>query len=440
MTLLTTFPTVTDDDGTGTTGTPFSNAYNAAVKAAVEAVVHSATNPTVTPEDIIDEMVLARGSMGTLAARLTVSLEDNGALKSQASLVTVSQVKAVVGQPNIAKNPGLLLWSNGDALAPDHFTLSGTGATIARLVTASNLLTGKYALRLTYGSAEVKLTQSVISSLSDIRALRGKYAHVLTRCVAAASNRASLIVDDGVTTTRGGATGNASYHTGGGTEELIWASHPISGSATKLDFYYSVTSGTGDFGAPTVVISDSAIPPSEWVGSVDALGEQHTFGATHKFRAGSSDAAAVMSGRFYTDTTQRANAGTGEDNLSSVSLPANLMDANGKVIRVTVWGSFAANANNKTLKVKLGSTNLFTVGPSAWDNVSWRLTCDIIRTGAAAQYAIDQLVMASTTYQSEVTGDAGTENFATALTLKTTGEATSTGDVTQDGFIVEVIG
>lgn len=70
----------TDDTGDGVSGTIWNRAYEVAYKAAIDALIHSATNPTVTPEDIIDEVVVARGSLGNLNARISGSLKANGDL------------------------------------------------------------------------------------------------------------------------------------------------------------------------------------------------------------------------------------------------------------------------------------------------------------------------------------------------------------------------
>jgi hypothetical protein len=75
------WPAIIDDDGSLTTGTPvnLTNVWNP-IKAAINNQVKSTDNPLSTPADAIDELVLARGSMGTLALRLAVSLNADGTL------------------------------------------------------------------------------------------------------------------------------------------------------------------------------------------------------------------------------------------------------------------------------------------------------------------------------------------------------------------------
>ena len=59
-----------DDPGSGTAGTVFDAAKMALLKASIELLIHSTTNPSITPEDIIDEVKTARGASANLNARL----------------------------------------------------------------------------------------------------------------------------------------------------------------------------------------------------------------------------------------------------------------------------------------------------------------------------------------------------------------------------------
>ena len=74
MALLSGWPTLADDTGAGQDGTVLAKARFDEIKASVEDQVHSSTNPTIKPNATIDEVVTARGSMGSLDARLDVAL------------------------------------------------------------------------------------------------------------------------------------------------------------------------------------------------------------------------------------------------------------------------------------------------------------------------------------------------------------------------------
>lgn len=70
----------TDDTGDGVSGTIWNRAYEVAYKAAIDALIHSATNPTITPVNVIDEVKTARGSLGNLNARISGTIKANGDL------------------------------------------------------------------------------------------------------------------------------------------------------------------------------------------------------------------------------------------------------------------------------------------------------------------------------------------------------------------------
>jgi hypothetical protein len=128
---LSNWPTIVDDDGSLTLGTVFAKAVTDAIRASIEADMFSAVNPAVTAENAIDEVVTARGSKASLDARLDVALNEDGTLKTQASLVTQADAASVTGR-NMVINDNFLIWAAGDAAAPTGWTLSGTGAAAAR--------------------------------------------------------------------------------------------------------------------------------------------------------------------------------------------------------------------------------------------------------------------------------------------------------------------
>lgn len=271
MALLTTWPAFTDDSGTKEDGTPIAQATlgvgsgGATMKASIEALIHSATNPTISPADAIDEQVTARGSKATLDERLDVVLNEDGTLKSQASLQTVETTRTMIGARNLFPDSLCKLWPDGDAAAPWGWTLSGAGAAVARAGTGlsdtQTLRNSAMCIKLTRAGADAKVTRVLISSTKFKAGLRNRVITVGCAALAPLANQASIVVDDGVTTTRGGLTGNATYHSGGGTEEWLYLTHTISGSATKLDIYVEVANSDGAayFGALVAAFSDVAV-------------------------------------------------------------------------------------------------------------------------------------------------------------------------------------
>ena len=151
-----------------------------------------------------------------------------------------------------------------------------------------------------------------------------------------------------------------------------------------------------------------------------------------------SDRKYSLGGALTSNTTDVGNVGSGEDNLMAYTLEKNSLIEVGDMVEVTAFGTQAANANNKTIKLYLGATELFDTGAVASSAKDWELTCKIIRTGPATQDCITTfngdtvLVTQTTTYI------AGTEDLTTALIIKCTGEATANNDIIQKGLFIKL--
>jgi|TARA_R100000093_G_C1945501_1_gene74281 hypothetical protein len=137
-----------------------------------------------------------------------------------------------------------------------------------------------------------------------------------------------------------------------------------------------------------------------------------------------------------TDTTQTGNVGTGEDNLIAYSLPAETLGANGDYLEITAFGTVAANANNKTLKLYFGSSLIYSTGAVAFNGSSWHLKATIIRTAAATQKCIISVDSDDATPMDPATYNTATESLSGSVTIKCTGEATSNDDIVQEALII----
>jgi hypothetical protein len=118
-------------------------------------------------------------------------------------------------------------------------------------------------MKVTNSGATAKLTKAIILAADFDAGFYGKTVTVAVRCKTDKASAASLVIDDGATTTRGGSTGNGTYHDGDGTEKWIYATHTISGIATKLDVYVEMAvAGSTYFGAYMLV--QGSVVPTVW--------------------------------------------------------------------------------------------------------------------------------------------------------------------------------
>lgn len=465
---------MSDDSGTFTDGTEVDKAFVDQVYDQIDDQVHSSTNPTIKPKATTDEVVAARGSKATLDARLDVSLEEDGTLKTQAGLISAAQYQAALGSRNVALNGDLDDWSSGGAAAPDDWTL--TTVTIARtgvaMVDTFQFGTGLngFAAKLTRAGADGSLKQVVISAanIANFANVKGQKFGASMKAKTSLANACRLVIDDGVTTTA------SSFHTGGNTEEHLSALHTISLSATKLEVYVEITGGNGDSYVGGFNFTFASLAPADWqplskeapasttrqglvttgtqsfagnktfTGNVDVQGD-----LTFDIGAGTEEG--YPSSVLHVDVTTVGNVGGGEDDLMSYTMPANTLSRNGMGIRITARGVIAGADANRTVRLKIGGTTISF--NAAMDNAvstgytKWWIDATIIRVGAASQVYVEAggQSFAGTWATGNDPGHKlnGTLTFdeTAACIIKVTGESAGAvnNDITQTLFLIEAL-
>ena len=160
-------------------------------------------------------------------------------------------------------------------------------------------------------------------------------------------------------------------------------------------------------------------------------------GSILSFQMGTGTGQAQASGRANINTTAVGNVGTGEDDLITYSLPANSLSTDGQLVKITAWGSVAANGNTKTIRLDFGATTIRQIGPSAISGLDWIISGLVIRTGATTQDAMATEFIDTATQDTTITTPA--ETLSGAVIIKVTGEATSDNDIVQEGMLVEYL-
>lgn len=154
---------------------------------------------------------------------------------------------------------------------------------------------------------------------------------------------------------------------------------------------------------------------------------------------GGSETPAAVSTVLHVSTTQTATgADTTETDLWTYSLPANTLNANGKGVRVTVFGTYAANGNTKTGKLYFGSTVVSTHSGTT-NNATWWHAATILRTSATAQIAFNDARIGASNITQAKTEPA--ETLSGAVTIKFTGTngSANANDIVFLGAIVETL-
>lgn len=166
---------------------------------------------------------------------------------------------------------------------------------------------------------------------------------------------------------------------------------------TALDF---VTAGTASASLPVVLDANTAVS-----GLKMPLGTASTSQSLPVLTANVQNTA-VTSG-----TTQNT-----EYVLQTFDLPANALSAVGKSVRITAYGTLAANANAKTLKLYFGSQVISTATGMTGSGDSFEFTGVVTKTGSNTQNFVGKLL--SGTAVVNITASTATQTDTSAITIK----------------------
>lgn len=242
-----------------------------------------------------------------------------------------------------------------------------------------------------------------------------------------------------------------------GSIRIIGSMTGFAGLATGSSYYVSATAGAITSTPPTnsrfVGVADSTTtlvlapnpddPPSASAtvaGLVDLTTQTLGQGAK-SVQAGGSTGTAQLGGILNTQTATAANCGTSETDIFTYTLPASVLNANGRGVRVITWGTTSANANNKQLRLYFGGTVISDSAAAAYNAQNWKFTADVMRTGSNTQTSSTHLTLAQAgTGNIEWQQDTNlTKTDTGTLIIKLTGDCPSNAtDVTAKGWRVEL--
>jgi hypothetical protein len=171
--------------------------------------------------------------MGQALDRLTPSPQGQPALSQQ-----LAQLLAGYGN-NFLVNGSCESWSAGTSSAPDGWTLSGAGATIARNTTSGQVQEGLASCSVTAALNTVtRLSQTITVSATQNTRLRGRQVALSARVLVSTASRVSLELDDGVLVTT-----SALQHTGSGSFETLAVTITVDSAATQIKGSLLISSG-----------------------------------------------------------------------------------------------------------------------------------------------------------------------------------------------------
>ena len=169
---------------------------------------------------------------------------------------------------NLLVNYSMEKWGAGAAVAPDNWTLTGAGATIATNTTGGQFKHGAASAAVTRVGTDCYLNQNVLATAHP--AVAGGTAYVAGRVYtlgawvrATVASRARISIHDGVGETLSG------YHTGGSTFEYLTVTRTLDASATTLTARLYVDTGNTTAQFDAVTLHEGAQAPSVAVNVVE---------------------------------------------------------------------------------------------------------------------------------------------------------------------------
>ncbi len=152
-------------------------------------------------------------------------------------------------------------------------------------------------------------------------------------------------------------------------------------------------------------------------------------------------ALANIGGKLNIDnTTAGTTAVTTEETLLTYTLPANSLTQGGRGIRIRAWGTTAATATTKRIRLKFGATNVFDSGVVTSNNETWHFQAEVYRTGAATQDAISFVSFyAAVIVPAQITNPAETLSAGFAIVVSGQNGTANINDIVAEGLSVEYI-
>lgn len=317
-----------------------------------------------------------------------------------------------------------LLW-NGSAWAPATLTGTGTVTSVALTlpgefsvagspITTSGTLAGTWATQTTN---KVFAAPSGSTGTPTFRALVN--ADFPTSGVSAGTYTSLTVNAQGIATA-GGAINYSSAGTG-----TLPATRGGLGITTVTDDTLPIGSGTAWVA--------TALPngPLSYNTTTNAFATTLNFGGASSgggFGGGVTDPSSTTSG-----TVQNT-----EYTLNSLVLPASAFNANTRGIHVRAWGTTAANANAKDLKIYVGSVAVATVTGSTANGKDYVIDLTVVRTGSNTQSGVAtiQIDTATSPTLGVSTAIAQTDSSTITIAVKSANTAAAAASATGKGMLL----
>jgi hypothetical protein len=251
----------------------------------------------------------------------------------------------------------------------------------------------------------------------------GFYVYLNTNILSA--NRSHVFADEASDTIATRTWARANLGGGGGGTPALTQYRLAVGDASNL-----LSSGAAITGSRALVSDANGVPTHATTTTTEV---NYLSGVTSAIQTQLN----ALPKNLKTDVTDVGNVTTGEDDLITYSVPAAQLAATGDYIEFEMSFVFAANSNNKQVKIKYGAVTMYATGAQPQNDGSMVISGRVIRTGAATQRITVKSITNGTMFTDYADYTTATETLSGAVTLKATGEGTATNDIIQKTLVVK---
>ena len=144
----------------------------------------------------------------------------------------------------------------------------------------------------------------------------------------------------------------------------------------------------------------------------------------------------------FSSATILSSAAGAETTLSTTALPAYTMPAVGWTTRIKVMGKFANNANNKRVRLSIGSPSFYVIydsGSAAFQNSDFEIDITWIARAAAQSYFSAKCWSNDASPPPSYISTTNSNSFDAALDFRVNTTGVAAGDITIQGIIIECV-
>lgn len=138
------------------------------------------------------------------------------------------------------------------------------------------------------------------------------------------------------------------------------------------------------------------------------------------------------------DTTAISNVDATENDLIQYTLKANSLSEDGDFAEIDAFGEFAANANNKRLRLYFGTSVVLDTSSVAANSGSWIIQSKVIRVSSSSQKVITTIISSNSLVINKSEYGLAAEDLAQDIIVKCTALAVSADDITQEGLTIKL--